>query len=252
MDYAGTELAFSGVATDLDGAVASTTIENLGDGPALYRAAARNAGDENGITYTLTANDASVVETVARNRDGEMLIGVRADGKLTFPSGIVPASTPGDAIDANTVPASALETDVLQTVDVTIAAADITSTSAGKLGHANGYPLVATPGADAALELLSAVLVYDYDTAQYGAGGNITVNWAAGGAALTGVVSAANSLGAAADKAVLFVPLSTAGIALVADKGLNLVAASAFTNPGTAAGVVRVRVTYRTHALGLA
>lgn len=135
--------------------------------------------------------------------------------------------------------------------EVLISAADIVATGAGKLGHAAGYPLVANPGADYMVDLISAILIYDYATAAYTDGGNITVN-ENGGAALTGLVSAANSLGAAADKVVSFAPLATAGVARTANKGLNLVAASAFTQPGTAAGVVRVHVEYRIHKLGLA
>ena len=42
---------------------------------------------------------------------------------------------------------------------------------------------------------------------------------------------------------------ATAGIALTSNKGLNLVAASAFTQPGTAAGTVKVWTTYRLHTL---
>ena len=89
---------------------------------------------------------------------------------------------------------------------------------------------------------------YTYATAAYTGGGNVTVN-INGGAALTGVVSAANSLGAASSNIIQFVPLATAGIALTANKGLNLVAASAFTQPGTAAGTVKVFFAYRIHTL---
>lgn len=134
--------------------------------------------------------------------------------------------------------------------EVVISAADITATTAGKLGHAAGVPLVANPGADYLAELVSAVLIYDFDTAAYTAGGNITVN-ENGGSALTGVVSAANSLGAASDKIATFVPLAVTAANRNANKGLNLVAATAFTQPGTAAGVVRVHVQYRLHKLGL-
>lgn len=131
---------------------------------------------------------------------------------------------------------------------VTVNAADIVATGAGKLGHAAGVVLVADPGAGLAVELLSALIYTKYDTAAFGDGGNITIN-SNGGSALTGVVSAANSLGATADKINQFVPLATAGNALAANKGLNLVAAAAFTQPGTAAGYVKVNVTYRVHTL---
>lgn len=144
-----------------------------------------------------------------------------------------------------------MDENLLRIEEVTISAADIVATGAGKLGHAQGYPLVAAPGAGKVLELLSAVLIFDYATAAYTGGGNVSVNIGGGGAALTGVVSAANSIGASADKIVNFKPLSTAGVALTKNTGLNLVAASAFTQPGTAAGVVRVKVAYRIISTGL-
>lgn len=141
-------------------------------------------------------------------------------------------------------------TGAIQYAEIAIPAADIVSTAAGKLGHAAGQMLVAAPGAGKAMELLSALLIYDYAGAGYSAGGNLTVNWAGGGAALTGLVAAANSLGATADKVVLFVPLSTAGIPMVVNTGLNLVASAAFT-AGSATGVCRVKVAYRVHTTGL-
>lgn len=141
---------------------------------------------------------------------------------------------------------SARVTDGIQYADVTISAAAIVGTSAGQLGHASGVSLVAAQGANTYIELLGAVVKYNYDTAAYTGGGNVTVN-VAGGSALTGLISAANSLGASADKVVQFVPLATAGINLTANTAINLVAASAFTQPGTAAGTVTVRTYYRVH-----
>lgn len=132
----------------------------------------------------------------------------------------------------------------------TISAADIVATGAGKFGHAQGYPVVLTPGPHNVIELESLILIYDFIVAAFTAGGNITVNWSAGGAAITGLVSAANSVGAASDKLVMLVPLSTAGIPLVEAAGLNLVTSAAFTQPGTAAGVIRYVVNYRVHATG--
>lgn len=132
----------------------------------------------------------------------------------------------------------------------TISAADIVATGAGKFGHAQGYPMVAAPGTHNVVELESVILNYDFSVAAYTAGGNITANWSAGGAALTGLVSAANSVGAAADKSVVLVPLATVGIALVENGGINLVTSAAFTQPGTAAGVIRYVVNCRIHATG--
>lgn len=126
----------------------------------------------------------------------------------------------------------------------------ITGTSAGQFGHANGVALVAAQTNNEVVELVSAVLIYNYGGAGYGGGGNITIN-ATGGSALTGVASAANTLGQTADKIVQFVPLAATATSLpITGTGLSLVAASAFTL-GSATGTAKVFVTYRVYTTGL-
>jgi hypothetical protein len=127
----------------------------------------------------------------------------------------------------------------------TISSANITGTSAGQFGHAQGVSLVAAPGAGKSLILMAATASYVFATAAYTGGGNTTVNIGSGGAALTGLVSAANFAAAGANKPVQFYPLSTAGVALTANTSLNLVTVSAFTQPGTAAGVINYTVAYQ-------
>ena len=151
---------------------------------------------------------------------------------------------------ANSVTAAMLSTDSLQKVTGTISSANITGTGAGQFGHANGVVLQAAPGANVALQPIALGMYYTFATAAYTGGGNISLNWGAGGAALTGVVSAANSVGAASNKALMFFPLSTAGVAIVSNASLNLVAAAAFTQPGTAAGTIAWELWYRTMAVG--
>ncbi len=82
-------------------------------------------------------------------------------------------------------------------------------------------------------------------TAAYTGTGNTTINISGGGAALTGAVTGANLVNGAASKIVQFVPLSTAGINYTDNNGLALVAASAPTQPGTAAGTLSYQVVYR-------
>lgn len=132
-----------------------------------------------------------------------------------------------------------------------ISSANITATTAGALGHANGYVLVPAYGADTVVELISAILIMEYDTAAYTAGGNTTLNISGGGAALTGLVSNANFIQASADKIIQFVPLAATFNTLTANTGINLVSASAPTNPGTAAGIIHYRVTYKVHSTNL-
>ena len=55
----------------------------------------------------------------------------------------------------------------------------------------------------------------------------------------------------AADKIALVAAAVPTSNQLVANTGINLVCAAAPTNPGTAAGVLRVKVTYRIHTTGL-
>ena len=128
-----------------------------------------------------------------------------------------------------------------------ITSANITATTSGALGHANGYELVKAPGANKVVELVSAVLAMEYDTAAYTAGGNTTINIGSGGAALTGLVSNANFIQVTADKVIQFVPLAATFLTLTENAGINLVSASAPTNPGTAAGEIHYRVVYRIH-----
>ncbi|MHC1728073.1 MAG: hypothetical protein AB9866_19065 [Syntrophobacteraceae bacterium] len=78
----------------------------------------------------------------------------------------------------------------------------------------------------------------------------MTVDYA-GGAAITGVVSNANSFAAAGDKVYNLPPLTTAGYSMPVNTGISLKAATAFTQPGTAAGVGRVKVAYRVHTHSL-
>ncbi|MGI9065968.1 MAG: hypothetical protein ACR2HX_06140 [Pyrinomonadaceae bacterium] len=136
--------------------------------------------------------------------------------------------------------------------EVTISSANITGTAVGQLGHTNGVVLVAAPGARKALEFISAVVILDYATAAYGGAGTVQVNYAAGGNQTSLSASAANSIGGAADKmALLLVSTPGGGGQLTANAGLNLTSSIAFTQPGTAAGVVRVKIAYRVHTHGL-
>jgi hypothetical protein len=141
------------------------------------------------------------------------------------------------------------EKDREQVAVANLTAADIVATAAGSLSHANGLTLVPAPGVGYALELVSCIVSYTRVTATLTGGGNVTVNWGAGGAAITGLVSAANSFAKASSNINQFVPLSTAGNNVVTNAALSLVTASAITQPGTAAGTAKITTVYRTHAV---
>lgn len=116
----------------------------------------------------------------------------------------------------------------------------------------NGAPVeVIAAQAGKAIEVISAVLIYDYATAAYGAGGDVSLIYA-GAVVLTGVVSAANSLGAAADKIAYVQPAVPTNNQLLSNTAVQITnATGAFTDPGTAAGVARLQISYRTHTTGL-
>jgi hypothetical protein len=132
----------------------------------------------------------------------------------------------------------------VQYLQTNISSANITGTSAGQLGHAQGVILVPAAPTGYVNVLDGVTMSYTFATAAYTGGGNTTVNIGGGGAALTGLVSAANGIGKASSNVTQFVPLATAGIGLTSAQSINLVAASAFTQPGTAAGTIKCHVWY--------
>lgn len=126
-----------------------------------------------------------------------------------------------------------------------ISSANITGTATGQLGNANGVVLVPAAPTGAINQLVSCVAAMDFATAAYTAGGNVTVNLSAGGAALTGLVTTTVFIQAAADIIVEFVPLAATKNTYTSANGLALVSSIAPTNPGTAAGVINWVTAYR-------
>lgn len=136
------------------------------------------------------------------------------------------------------------------TVLTTLTAAEIVGTAAGDIGHANGATLVAAPSSDYALEFVSAVLVYDFATAAYtGGADDLVIALGSGGAALTTAITDANLIKAAGDKVLRISAIATE-TPLTVGTAISL-RGTAYTNPGTAAGVLRVYTTYRVVTTGL-
>ena len=160
-------------------------------------------------------------------------------GDVTIASGV-------SSIGAAKVTSAKLDAGVIQIARGSISAAAIIGTAAGQLGNANGVVLVPAAPAGAINELLSCVVANDFLTAAYTGGGNLTVNISGGGAALTGLISNANFIQAAADKIIQFVPLAAVPNVYTSANGLALVSTVAPTNPGTAAGIFNWMCAYRT------
>lgn len=128
----------------------------------------------------------------------------------------------------------------------TIASADITGTGAGQLGHANGVILVPVAAAGKINQFISAIVTNTFAVAAYGGGGNTTINIGAGGAALSGLAANTVIITNAATATIEFVPLAATKNVYTTANPLNLVTASAPTQPGTAAGTISWHIYYRT------
>lgn len=133
---------------------------------------------------------------------------------------------------------------MLQFIEVDLAAADLIDTASGKLSHANG--LIVVPAAPTGyVNLFHKMLVsYTFATAAFTGGGNTTVNIGAGGAALSGLIATTTLWQNAASIIQEFVPLSTVAFPITKETSINLKTASAITNPGTAAGSAKVMCWY--------
>lgn len=130
------------------------------------------------------------------------------------------------------------------TATATLTATTIVGVAAGDIGHADGAVLIAAPGSGKAIQFISATIVYDFATAAYTGGGDDCAIIFPGFNAVSGTITSANLLGAAGDKIVSLMPLAATGTPMVVNTGLNF-AGTAWTNPGTAAGVLRFVINYR-------
>lgn len=238
-----------GISNIPDGSITTAMLQDLAVTGAKI-AAGTISTSKYGALSVDTAAIAALAVTTAKIANGA--VGTTQLANLAATTAIINdlAVTTGK-LAANAVTPAKTATSMFQQATGTISSADITGTGAGQFGHANGYILLAGQGAHNVVELISGIFVYDFATAAYTAGGNVTINRSGGAGALTGLISAANSFGAAGDKIVQFLPLTTAGINLTENEGLNLVTTAAFTQPGTAAGVIRYVLNYRVHATAL-
>lgn len=134
-------------------------------------------------------------------------------------------------------------------VTVSLTAAQIIATTAGSLSHAQG--LIVVPAAPTGFVNVfeRGIVSYTFSVAAYTGGGNTTFNIGAGGAAITGLIATTTLWQNASNIIQMFVPLSTVAVPITKETSINLVTASAVTNPGTAAGTAKVTVWYKQVAI---
>ena len=129
-------------------------------------------------------------------------------------------------------------------VVVSLTPAQIIATTAGSLSHAQGLIVVPAAPTGFVNVLHRAIVSYTFATAAYTGGGNTTFNIGGGGAAITGLIATTTLWQNASSIIQEFVPLSTVAFPITAATSINLVTASAITNPGTAAGTAKVYAWY--------
>lgn len=127
---------------------------------------------------------------------------------------------------------------------VTQTAAQMIATTSGSLSHAQGLIVVPAAPTGFVNVLHRAIVSYTFATAAFTGGGNTTFNIGSGGAALTGLIATTTLWQNATSIIQEFVPLSTVAFPITTATSINLVTASAITNPGTAAGTAKVYAWY--------
>ena len=152
----------------------------------------------------------------------------------------------GVTATAGSIGSAEIDPGVIQSVTVTLTPTTIVGTDAGDIASTAGTPLVAAqPGK--IHEFISAVLSYDFGTAAYTGGGDDVVI-RQGTTAVSAPIAKADLLADTQDDIAYVGALSAADIKLTANSTLNIFAGTAFTQPGTAAGTLKVHVLYRTVA----
>jgi len=172
------------------------------------------------------------------------------DGLMTITEPIVTVMGKLTASEGISLTSTVTEYTTIVTIDST----KIAGIAAGDLGHADGAILVASPGTGYTQEFVSAFIIYDHSTADFAGGGNnLVVNVGVTGTqvAVSSAITAATLLTASAD-AIIHVNAIATEVVYADNGAISLFAGSAYTNNGgTAAGQLRVHLTYRVHTTGL-
>ena len=131
---------------------------------------------------------------------------------------------------------------------ITIEADHIVGTAEGDIGHTDGAPLVAAPGAAYALQFVSAMIVYDYATGAY-AGGNDDLVFRVGSVQVSDKLTDAALIDAVQDVVLDCKALGENKVVSQTDDGINL--HSTEITAGTGAGEIRIHLIYNKITTGL-
>ena len=130
-------------------------------------------------------------------------------------------------------------------LDNTVYVAEVALTAANIIAMYTTPVTLVAGVAGKVLEVVSAVIIFDYGTVQMTGGGTVKLVEETVGTVLTGTI-AASVINAAADSINRLLPLA---VATTEAKGIQISNSTAVFATGD--GVARVKVTYRTHTTGL-
>jgi hypothetical protein len=121
--------------------------------------------------------------------------------------------------------------------------------------RANKKELVATPGADYFIELVSAVLIYDYDTAVYSeSADDLAIEYSTSGDDITAAIEMTGFIDQGGDMIMTVFPIhpQPANVATdIVNNAIRLINTGDGEYAGAGAGTMTVKVTYRIHKAGL-
>ena len=229
--------------------IASLKFESLGDVAKLvFRGRkGRTSADFTGADVTITVNDSPVLkadskkvsipilqtETIS-NEGKEIKIGGISilNGKVSLDKGI------------------SINNGVLEkTSPIKIGRDSIVGTDKGSIGHPEGALLLESPGEDTVLELISAVLIYNFKDAAY-TGGEDNVVIKSGISEISGPTASKDLVCAEEDSILLITPMASFGAPLIAGKGLRL-CGTPYKNLDEASGEITGYISYRIINIGM-
>jgi len=197
----------------------------------------------NGLALTATIDSGTIPTTISTFAPGCMILDL-STGIRYYNSGTTAAP-----VWSQSGSSALADAQMMKLIQVDVTAAQMIATTAGSLSHANGLIVVPAAAAGYVNILHRLVVSYTFSIAAFTGGGNTTVNIGSGGAALTGLIGTASLWQSAANVIYWFAPLAVVAAPITTATSINLVTASAITNPGTAAGSSKVYCWYSTVAI---